>query len=61
MNTQRLIETYLARARDLEDNAQRLEQAPPSSSLSSRQRDTAFLRREAMWWQAYAQALAKSA
>jgi hypothetical protein len=61
MSIHRLIETYLTRARDLEDHAQRLEKNPPSLRLSPRPYDTAALRREAMWWHAYAEALAKSA
>jgi hypothetical protein len=61
MSNQRLAETYLARARELEDHAQRVEQNPPSVHMSPRWRDTAFLRREAMWWRAYAQDLAKAA
>jgi hypothetical protein len=37
------------------------EQNPPSVHMSPRWRDTAFLRREAMWWRAYARDLAKAA
>ena len=61
MANQRLAETYLARARELEDYALRADQNPPSNRLSARWRDTAFLRREAAWWRAYAQAHAESA
>jgi hypothetical protein len=61
MSNQRLTEAYLARAQDLEDHAQRLDQSPPSIQLSPRRRDAGFLRREAMWWRAYAQDLAKAA
>jgi hypothetical protein len=60
MTYQRSADTYLARARELEDYVQRVEQNPPSIRLSPRWRDTAFLRREATWWRAYAQALAKA-
>ena len=45
MSNQRLVETYLARARELEDHAQRVEQNPPLIHMSPRWRDTAFLRR----------------
>jgi hypothetical protein len=58
MTNQRLAETYLARARELEDFAQRVEQTSPSIRLSPRWRDTKFLRREAASWRAHAQALA---
>ena len=61
MTNQRLAETYLARARELETCAQRVEENPPSSRISPRWRDTTFLRREAAWWRAYAQALAEAA
>jgi hypothetical protein len=61
MTNQRLAETYLARARELEDHAQRIEENPPSIRMSPRWRDTAFLRREAAWWRAHAQALAEAA
>ena len=60
MTNQRSIEGYLARARELEDHAQRLEQDPPSIRLSPRWRDAEFLRREAAWWRGYAQYLAKA-
>jgi hypothetical protein len=60
MTKQRLAETYLARARELEDFARRVEQTSPSIRLSPRWRDTAFLRREAASWRAYAQALAQA-
>ena len=59
MTNQCLAETYLARARELEDYVQRAERNPPSIRLSPRWRDTAFLRREAAWWRAYALALPK--
>ncbi len=61
MTNQRLAETYLARARELEDYAQRVEKNPPSIHVSPRWRDTVFLRREAAWWRAHAQALAEAA
>ena len=61
MTNQRLAETYLARARELEDHAQRVEKDPPSINMSPRWRDTAFLRREAAWWRAHALALAEAA
>jgi len=61
MTYQRSADTYLARARELEDYVQRAERNPPSIRLSPRWRDTAFLRREAAWWRAYAQALPKQA
>ena len=61
MTNQRLAETYLARAQELEDHAQRVEENPPSIRMSPRWRDTAFLRREAAWWRAHAQALAEAA
>jgi hypothetical protein len=61
MTNQRLAETYLARAQELEDYAQRVEQNPPSIHTSPRWRDTAFLRREAAWWRAHAQAVAEAA
>jgi len=61
MTNQRLAETYLARARELEDSADRLERIAPSASGTQRRRDTTFLRREAAWWRAYAQALAEAA
>ena len=61
MSNQRLAETYFARAQELEDHAQRVEVNPTSIRMSPRWRDTAFLRREAMWWRAYAQALAQAA
>jgi hypothetical protein len=60
MTSQRLAETYLARARELEDHAQRVERNPPSIRMSPRWRDTTFLRREAAWWRAHAQALAEA-
>jgi hypothetical protein len=59
MTYQCSADTYLARARELEDYVQRMEQNPPSIRLSPRWRDTAFLRREAARWRAYAQALPK--
>jgi hypothetical protein len=59
MTYQRSADTYLARARELEDYVQRVEQNPPSIRLSPRWRDTAFLRREAARWRAYAQVLTK--
>jgi len=59
MSNQLLAESYLARAQELENCAQRVEQNPPSFRMSPRWCDTAFLRREAVWWRAYAQALAK--
>ena len=59
MSNQSLAETYLARARELEAYARREVQNPPSIRLSPRWRDTAFLRSEAAWWRAHAQALAK--
>jgi hypothetical protein len=61
MTYQRSADTYLARARELEDYVQRVEQNPPSIRLSPRWRDMAFLRREAARWRAYAQALPKQA
>ncbi len=61
MSNQRLIETYLARARELEDHALRVEQNPPSIRSSPRWRDTAFLRREAAWWRAIARNLIEAA
>jgi hypothetical protein len=61
MTNQRLADTYLARARELEDYAQRVEKNPPPVHTSPRWRDTAFLRREASWWRAYAQAVAEAA
>jgi len=60
MTNQRLIETYLARARELEDHALRMEQNPPAIRMSPRWRDTAFLRREAAWWRAIAQSLTEA-
>ena len=61
MTNQRFAETYLARARELEDYAQRVEKNPPSIRMSPRWRDMAFLRREAAWWRAHARALAETA
>lgn len=61
MSSQRLAETYLARARELEDYAKRVEQNPPAHHTSPRWRDTAFLRREAAWWRAHAQAVVEAA
>ncbi|MGA2487028.1 MAG: hypothetical protein ABSF49_13705 [Roseiarcus sp.] len=61
MTNQRLAETYLARARELEDCAKQVEQNPPSIRTSPRWRDIAFLRREAAWWRAHAQALVEAA
>jgi hypothetical protein len=61
MSNQRLAETYLARAQELEEHAQRVEKEPPSFNMSPRWRDTTFLRREAAWWRAHAQALAEAA
>jgi hypothetical protein len=61
MTNQRLAESYLARARELEDHAQRAEQNPPPIHTSPRWRDTTFLRREAEWWRAYALALVEAA
>jgi hypothetical protein len=61
VSNQRLIETYLARARELEDHALRVEQNPPSIRSSPRWRDTAFLRREAAWWRAIARNLIEAA
>ena len=60
MSNQRLIDGYLARARELEDCVLRLEQNPPSFRFASRWRDAAFLRREAAWWRDHAQYLAKA-
>jgi len=60
MTNLRLAETYLARARELEDHARRMEQTSPSIHLSPRWRDTRFLRREAASWRAYAQALTQA-
>jgi hypothetical protein len=57
MTNQRMVETYLARARELEDFARRVEETSPSIRLSPRWRDTNFLRREAASWRAYAQTL----
>ena len=59
MTNQYLADTYLARARELEDHVQRVEQNSSSIRMSPRWRETAFLRREAGWWRACAQALAK--
>jgi hypothetical protein len=56
-----MIETYLARARELEEHAQRMEKNPPSIRMSPRWRDTVFLRREASWWRAMAQSLLEAA
>jgi len=61
MTNQRLAETYLARARELEECAQRVERNPASIRTSPRWSDIAFLRREAAWWRAHAQALAEAA
>jgi hypothetical protein len=61
MTNQRLAETYLARARELEECAQRVEQNPAPIRTSPRWRDTAFLRREAAWWRAHAQTVAATA
>jgi hypothetical protein len=61
MTNHRLAETYLARARELEDCAQRVAANPPSIRVSPRWRDIAFLRREAAWWRAHAQALVEAA
>ena len=61
MTNQHLVETYLARARELEDHAKRVEENPPSIRMSPRWLDTTFLRREAAWWRAHAQALAEAA
>jgi len=57
MTNQRLIEAYLARARELEEHAQRMEQNPPTFRMSPRWRDTAFVRREAARWRVIAQTL----
>lgn len=57
MTNQRLIEAYLARARELEDHAQRMELNPPTFRMSPRWRDTAFVRREAARWRVIAQTL----
>ena len=59
MTNQRIAENYLARARELEDCAQREEQHPSSIHLSPRWRDAAFLHHEALRWRAYAEAIAK--
>jgi hypothetical protein len=59
MTNQSVAENYLARARELEDYAQREEQQPSSIRMSPRWRDAAFLRHEALRWRAYAQVLAK--
>jgi len=61
MTNQRLAESYLARARELEDYAQRAEQNPPQVHTPPRWRDTAFVRREAAWWRAYALSLGEAA
>jgi hypothetical protein len=61
MTNQHLAETYRARAQELEDHAQRVERNPPSIRMSPRWRDAAFLRSEAAWWRAHAQALARAA
>ena len=60
MTNQRLAETYLARARELEECAQRVEQNPVPMRTSPRWRDIAFLRREAAWWRAHALSLAEA-
>ena len=67
MSIRSLTEVYLARARDLENQAQRLEQhpqrwerIPPSICLSPLWRDATFLRREARWWRGCAQDLARA-
>ena len=57
MTNQRLIEAYLARARELEEHALRMEQNPPTFRMSPRWRDTAFVRREAARWRVIAQTL----
>ena len=59
MTTQRLIKDCLARAQELEDYAQRLEQNPPSIRVSPRWRDAAFLRREAAGWRCRAQRVSR--
>jgi len=61
MTNQRLAEAYLARARELEDSAERLERTAPAAAGPQRRRDTTFLRREAAWWRAYAQTLVEAA
>jgi hypothetical protein len=61
MTHHHLAETYLARAQELEDFAERLERISSSASESERQRESTFLRREAAWWRAYARTLAESA
>ena len=41
MNNQRLVQTYLARARELEDSAQRVEKFSPAMQMSQRRRGAA--------------------
>ena len=60
MSSQRLVEEYLARARELENYAQRMEQTPPSHLLSLRRSDPRLLRNEAAWWRTFARSLAKA-
>jgi hypothetical protein len=61
VNNQRLVETYLARAQELEDSAQRVEKFSPSMQASQRRRGAATLRDEAAWWRAYAQDISRVA
>jgi len=69
MRTQRLVEVYIARACELEDRAERLEQNPNllaqisagAGARSPHRRSADFLRREAGWWRAYAEGLATTA
>jgi len=56
-----LVETYLARAQELEDSAQRVEKFSPSMQASQRRRGAATLRDEAAWWRAYAQDISRVA
>ena len=69
MRSQRLVEVYIARARELECRAERFEQnpnflaqiSPGAGSQSPNRRSADFLRREAGWWRAYAEGLATAA
>jgi len=60
MTNQWLIEEHLARARELEVYAQRLEAAPLGIRVSPRWRDAAFLRRQAESWRGHAGRLARA-
>jgi hypothetical protein len=54
MSNQHLIDTYLARACELEACALRVERDPPKINTSPRWSDAAFLRCEAQYWRAHA-------